>query len=642
MATSRISGVSSRQPSRPESKSKNEKTARKAPSSTEPQKMRCSQCLEQFKDPRLLNCYHTFCCDCLKIHLDASDNKESLQCPLCKSETKLPDDGVNGIQRNYYVNSSDNNEAVKCDVCGEKTKAEYSCLDCAQNYCAFCLKFHSKLQGTKDHRVATVDESGSRKVKMSMALCKEHVKQELSYFCDTCQDLICIDCNMTTHKTHECQSLVEASEKFKQILSSAINKSEQQEVLTGLQDVKKKLKQKANQGSDKNDKLLETIEKQARHFCDLVNDVKAELISQVMEQVGSTVNGVKEETADLDRQIISFQALIQFSELLLAQAEAVDITMHGAKVADKIEKIKRKDEEHDEEREPSDESKSFEFEKYELVKDEIKEMFGKLIDQNEKEEGKVAEFACKDQEGIITAIAPCDDETAWICFGNEGILQRYSLRGKCLNTIEVGHKVDDMLKMGEDLYLSCNAKQKIILYNGTFSTFTRSKLCARGLAQSANQDFVIVALTEKDVFFNCSDDPSASLIKVNTDGKQKKIQGQNETKYPARIASSENGNIVISDWIELQITITDSEGNYLHRFKGDRKNDFIPRGVCCGTGNTIYVIDSETHSVLKLDSEAKFMKKVETVENCWSIAKDQSGKLWIGSQDGTVTVLEDK
>ena len=609
--------------------------------------LKCSQCLEHYKDPRLLDCYHSFCGDCLQFYVEANEKDGKFNCPLCKSEISLPEEGVKGFPKNYYITSLFERDAVKCDVCGEKTKAEYACIDCVQNYCGFCLKYHSKLQGTKDHRVATVDESGKRTVKKTAALCKIHPKLELNYFCDTCQELVCIDCNMTNHKAHECLSVSEVVTKFKEKLQSAIGGPEHEAILSSLQKMRKELKQKKNQGSDQNDKLVSAIEKQAQDFHKMIDEIKSNMIRTVMETGNASINGVNEATVDVERRMTSFGALIQFSRLLLAQADDVDIVMHGAKLAAKIDDIKEEPLEEDDE----NNDEALEFDKHDLKQEEVEELFGKLNEPNantdeEEEDAKEVDikegsFECKDQDGVVTSIAPCDDGTAWVCFGNDGIIQLYDMKGKCLQSVEVGQKVDDVVKKEDNIYLSCNARKKILVYKEeAFSTFTRTKSCARGLA-IGDSEHVIVSLTEKDVFYNCSDDPAAYLIKVTEDSQQKKVLGQNSMKYPARIATNGNGNIVISDWIALQVIVLDSEGNQISNFEGLNKDeDFIPRGVCCGINGTIYVIDSETDSVLKMNTDCSDVKQFANVDSCWSIACDNKGRLWVGTQDGKVKILK--
>jgi hypothetical protein len=48
--------------------------------------VRCPLCLEGFREPKVLACFHSFCKPCLQRHLDSP---EKIVCPQCHSETQL-------------------------------------------------------------------------------------------------------------------------------------------------------------------------------------------------------------------------------------------------------------------------------------------------------------------------------------------------------------------------------------------------------------------------------------------------------------------------------------------------------------------------------------------------------------------------
>src|SRR6218665_2403445 len=88
----------------------------------------CCICLKTFTDPRTLPCIHTFCFQCLHEMFDKSDKKPGveIQCPMCRSKSTLPIDGVQGIQKNFFmaglieVRSALNQSMtaiITCDAC---------------------------------------------------------------------------------------------------------------------------------------------------------------------------------------------------------------------------------------------------------------------------------------------------------------------------------------------------------------------------------------------------------------------------------------------------------------------------------------------------------------------------------------------
>jgi hypothetical protein len=63
----------------------------------------CSACKLVYTDPRSLACAHTFCSKCIAKLIDSSSPGNKVECPLCKSEILVPDNGVSGMPKNLLV-----------------------------------------------------------------------------------------------------------------------------------------------------------------------------------------------------------------------------------------------------------------------------------------------------------------------------------------------------------------------------------------------------------------------------------------------------------------------------------------------------------------------------------------------------------
>lgn len=88
--------------------------------SKDPNSLKCTLCYDNFKDPRLLDCYHSFCNDCLKYQIEAKNAKSTYNCTLCGAESNVPHNIEEGFPKNLYYIKKDGNAIVKCDVCGER------------------------------------------------------------------------------------------------------------------------------------------------------------------------------------------------------------------------------------------------------------------------------------------------------------------------------------------------------------------------------------------------------------------------------------------------------------------------------------------------------------------------------------------
>ena len=109
----------------------------------------CAICTEDFTDPRILRCFHTFCRKCLQQLVDKSSSRNSLECPLCREEYILSANGVNGIQKNFNLASQ------------------------------------------------------TRPKRASFSLCKYHIEEDLRFYCYKCKCAICRDCKVLSHNGHQ-------------------------------------------------------------------------------------------------------------------------------------------------------------------------------------------------------------------------------------------------------------------------------------------------------------------------------------------------------------------------------------------------------------------------------------------------------
>jgi len=49
----------------------------------------CAVCLEQFKEPKALQCLHTYCKECLAKLVKKKGSDHVIPCPACREDTKV-------------------------------------------------------------------------------------------------------------------------------------------------------------------------------------------------------------------------------------------------------------------------------------------------------------------------------------------------------------------------------------------------------------------------------------------------------------------------------------------------------------------------------------------------------------------------
>ncbi|XP_071798883.1 uncharacterized protein [Asterias amurensis] len=204
----------------------------------------CPICLTRFTDPKILDCQHNFCLKCLHDLADKQDqNKDFIICPVCREKTSIPDKGVSALFNCFFLSSliddvinlegpaDDINPPVStCEGCDEGLEAVLRCVDCDANLCDICLENHAKLKMNRHHQIVnTVGSSNQRpenKDKLESTKCRKHTDQELCFYCDTCDLLVCLKCVAYDHRAqnHVLSEINDSITSYRQAVEEALMK----------------------------------------------------------------------------------------------------------------------------------------------------------------------------------------------------------------------------------------------------------------------------------------------------------------------------------------------------------------------------------------------------------------------------------
>ena len=117
--------------------------------------LECSLCMDTYKKPKYLNCYHSFCESCLTDYI--KHNPGVIVCPTCRVVTQVPrDGGIQALQNNFLITSLADeaslfrDKQVKCDNCNEDKMAAMVCVECATYLCVGCYKGHHMMKILRD------------------------------------------------------------------------------------------------------------------------------------------------------------------------------------------------------------------------------------------------------------------------------------------------------------------------------------------------------------------------------------------------------------------------------------------------------------------------------------------------------------
>jgi len=258
----------------------------------------CPICIEVFTDPRVLPCQHTFCLNCLQNYGKDSYPGDRTPCPVCRKEFTIPDDGISGMQKNFFM---DKLLHVRKTSAGQEPQLISSDTEADIG------------RGSKSAEI----------LKVSGNMCEQHKLKEIEVFCRDCKVAVCMMCVITSHKTHDCLEIEKVSDDLRKLVlsdnhntSEALKKTE--ELLPRLEkeknDVIKHLADIEDEINTAADKLIAAIQSDRVKLLSEVESMKLKRVKQL--------ETVKQE---LEQHMTALDSFKRYSETLLNSGTACDV-----------------------------------------------------------------------------------------------------------------------------------------------------------------------------------------------------------------------------------------------------------------------------------------------------------------------------
>lgn len=631
---------------------------------------KCKLCNGDFKDPRLLNCYHSFCRICLDEYLISNYQEGEFLCPLCTSSNSVPANGARGLSKNKFMGE---NSEVDCDLCSHKVQADSVCRDCNKKLCKSCLITHIYSRGSKLHNVISL---GTNNVTNSG--CSIHKNQELLFFCETCERPICNSCNQTHHKSHRSKDIGSVAAILREQLKNSLQN------LTANKDTTTFQSQVTNQQriiKIYQEDLISAIDERTKELHRLVDEVRGEFVRKVVNEKADTTKRLAANQETLNTSRAAVEDISKFGWKFLKHAYDIDAVVHIPKIQEQIKKLQNIDIQIGEitqktfypsptdmpnletifgsfkvpNQKPKEINPILKRSEYRRsYSDDERRMTTKSLSHDElprvtttslhHEEVYRAtrsknSFSCSN--GIVTALTLLPDGSVCACLGNEGVLEIFSQSGRRKGNHTFQHQVDDVVVDKNGIfYVSSNFEKKILkIVNKNEEVFAETRLCVRGLATDGNGGLV-AGMTEKNSFLDSQQD--GYITEISENNTIKRVVDDSRIRYPARIAIGYDQCIVVSDWIQLCVMIC-SNDRIIGTYAGSRKmkGDFIPRGICSLSNGDIVVVDISSNKLHWLSPVGKLRRvvPVDNEEEPWSVAADGDDTVWVGTKNGRIVPI---
>lgn len=340
------------------------------------EQLTCPICLEFYKDPRVLYCFHVYCKDCLERLVvetvtesggapGAEQTKSlSLRCPTCRKPTFVSSDGVSGLPPAFHIKhlfelqtalTKSRTTPRNVPLCGKCKKtsrpATSYCRDCGKFVCEMCVDIHVEWKEFSSHKIISmeqlyrVDSKELVPPKGRVLYCDDHEGKEVDLYCTTCEEVICFQCTIEKHKGHQHEVISETFEKHKaEILASLEPLGKNVSAMTNVvQQLKKKSHDLDNQQSVSEDVIRQEIQQ----LQDVLEARKMKLMKKLNREVKGKLKNLEAQKSELQMtqdKLSNCLSVVKTSLELGTEEEIVSMKSTIVKNVEKMtEEHKRRD-----------------------------------------------------------------------------------------------------------------------------------------------------------------------------------------------------------------------------------------------------------------------------------------------------------
>ena len=463
---------------------------------------------------------------------------------------------------------------LKCDECGDDNDPVVAlCVECELYLCKVCHDYHIKKHRT--HDVLSLDSIRKEGTTVhptgKVLYCPEHQKNELDYYCKTCDKIVCLYCTVKDHVGHT-HDIVEktASEHRNMLMKIIAPVEEMSENLSkaeaNIVSTQEKIKEQASEIDKEIDKCYVEQLKE-------LNEHHKQLKKQLRDAVSQKEDALKEQLKDVTSLQDELKGVKKLQEGLekttdrkILSTKKQDIEIHMQKVSGRYKNLN---------------TEPVEYDNIEFVP---AESYSFLL-------GYLFTFANPYTSEVINlpGIAYC------------------------------GHKVEFKIiaKDSKGKICTIGGSQVCVQLKSFIGDVTAGEVrdnndgsyMASFVAEQVGEAKLSVAINGEQI----KGSPYSIVVGRNyqaIDKPSKIVNNNGSMGNPWGIAFGRNGLWAVADYSNHCVCIFDGKDQLVRKFgsNGSNNGQFnFPCGVAFDRHNHLYVVDHSNHRVQKLDTNGNFL-----------------------------------
>ena len=559
----------------------------------------CAVCCGLYQGAKLLPCNHYYCGACIES-LAKHSRGRPFPCPECRKDASLPSGGGEQLQSAFFVErmkdvydkmaKAEGKVEAVCESCFKRGKAVSFCRQCTTFFCVPCLEQHCALRAFEGHKVEGLDDlkrGGAAHVPPKENLptkCQEH---------DEPMKIFCFNCVLYDHLGHKSDFVKKCATEARKTLRDSLTPLRKVQGNIAGADNKKLAGTEAQVGCQK-EKVCKSIRQSFHQLKAVLEQRETELVKKVLTLAQEKEDALTAQRKGLQMAQAEIQSLVEFVERNVENTSDQDLMGILSQLQSKVEE----GEKHHQQlsldpattadlayHSPS--LKAIPRDLGEVFQQKVPAILGEIVN------------TCQLGETMqVTIAAP----TA----------QSKDIHAQLQSLADPASSVQaDVVEKGAGVYHITYTPRIRGRHDLTV------KVNGQDIAGSPFRVFVKIHPTELGP-------PVRTITGVNR---------------PWGIATNSKQQLVVAEYIGMEITIREQDGKTLQTIKNDKLRS--PLGVATGPDGAIYVTDDDAHCLLKFDKDGRLLKTVQNEFQSPYFIKFINNRLYVSDRDKNVVKVLD-
>ena len=613
------------------------------------EKVVCGICSNNYKNPKLLPCYHSYCYDCIYKYVEKNSRNNKFDCPLCQKPCDIPGGGIKQFEDSITKDSTLRTETVErheCDVCGPDINAESHCNECDENYCEACTNVHIKQKLSRTHTLLSISGSKGAMAVNKREFCEKHPQEDVKVVCKDCNKMLCIVCKLTGHEKHNSVDIGDEAVSVKKKLKTAIQKVKTS--VTKLDKLKETLNVAKAESLKNRDNTLEELRDYGKTLKDQIDKKICKIEAAVNSQYDQACANIASLTSETERVTTSLVNITDHANQVVCVLDINSLVAKGGKVHKQLEECLRKADAHKARTQPMIYSQ---WGKHLAM---INSVF--LLKQPNtitiKSVARINQRLLNNEEQIsleACSLSVSKKFCAMSCPESESIVVVSSQGDNVIDSLDSNTTL--LCAVEDRIFLSYPEDKLVKVVSIDLGKIIRTinfDMHPHGIAHRFNNGLeeLVICFLKDDSDFMTTEQSQGTVRVVPLEGRKTPYDFYAEaTPAPTRVAVSKLDGLVCLSFPSVgRITLRTKDGMFVHNFNkkalGMGPTLFRPYGICFDSENCIIIADMNAKQVVRVTLFGQIIQTL-TKGNCpTAVGISHDDKLWVGYEDKNVTLFQ--